>query len=96
MELISIDSVDPDELVSIINPTADDFTLEVVDIHSKTRDMITYTVKARESLKLPRYAADHVAERLVQRMESKKSGVLTQAYHNMLLGQIRMYEVKEP
>jgi len=90
-----LNTTDPDELVSIINPSANDFTLEVVDIHSKTRDIITYTVKARESLKLPRYAANHVSERLAQRMESKKTGVLTQAYHKLLLGQIRMYEWEE-
>lgn len=81
----------PDEIVSIINPTANDFTLKVVDIHHKGQ-MIPYTVKARESLKLPRYAADHVSERLAQKMESRKSGVLTQAYHQQLLSQIRMYQ----
>ncbi len=95
MELIPTDKVYPDELVSIINPTADDFTLDVVDIHSKTREKISYTIKARQSLQLPRYAADCIAERLAQRMESKKSGVLTQSYHEMLLKQIKMYEVKE-
>lgn len=87
--------IDPDEIVSIINPTANDFSLDVVDIHSKTRDKITYTVKSRESLKLPRYAANHVSEHLAQRMESKKSGVLTQAYHKELLKQIRMYDWEE-
>jgi hypothetical protein len=86
--------INPDEEVSIINPTADDFSLEVTDIHHKG-DTITYTVKARESLKLPRYAADHVSERLAQKMESRKSGVLTQAYHQQLLGQIRMYKEDE-
>lgn len=89
-----LNKTDPDELVSIINPSADDFTLEVVDIHTKDT-MIPYTVKARESLKLPRYAANHVSERLAQRMESRKSGVLTQAYHKSLLNQIRMYANEE-
>lgn len=84
----------PDELVSILNPTADDFSLEVVDIHNKN-NLVKYTVKSRESLELPRYAADHVAERLAQRMESKRSGVLTEAYHKLLLDSIRMYEVVE-
>lgn len=89
-----IDSVDPDELVSIVNPSANDFSLEVTDIHNKGA-FITYIVKARESLELPRYAADHVSERLAQQMESRRSGVLTQAYHKLLLDQIRMYETKE-
>lgn len=86
---------DPEELVNIINPTANDFTYEVADIHSKTREKISYTIKSRESLKLPRYAADLVSEHLAQRMESKKTGVLTSEYHRMLLGQIRMYEWEE-
>lgn len=90
-----LDKTDPDELVSIINPSADDFTLEVVDIHTKG-NFIPYTVKSRESLSLPRYAANHVSERLAQRMESEKSGVLTQEHHKKLLDTIRMYEVKEP
>lgn len=85
---------DPDEEVSIINPSANDFSLDVVDIHHKG-ETITYTVKSRESLKLPRYAAECVAERLAQRMESRKTGVLTQAYHKMLLTQIKMYPVEE-
>lgn len=85
---------DPDELVSIMNPTADDFTLEVVNIHNKD-EMISYTVKSRESLKLPRYAANLVSERLAQRMEGKTSGVHTQAYHKSLLDSIRMYATEE-
>lgn len=85
---------DPDEMVIIINPSANDFSLEVVDIHHKGK-MNTYTVKSRQSLKLPRYAAECVAERLAQRMESRKTGVLTQAYHKMLLTQIKMYPVDE-
>lgn len=89
-----IDKVDVDELVSIVNPSAHDFSLEVTDIHHKGA-FITYTVKARESLKLPRYAANVVSERLAQQMESKKSGVLTPIYHQLMLDQIRMYEVKE-
>ncbi len=89
-----IDSFDPDEEVIIINPSSDDFSLEVIDIQHKG-ETILYTVKARESLKLPRYAADHVSERLAQRMESRKSGVLTQAYHKQLLNQIRMYTAEE-
>jgi len=85
---------DPDELVNIINPSADDFTLDVADIHNKN-SLIKYTVKSREKLELPRYAADLVSERLAQRMESRKAGVLTQAYHKELLGQIRMYYWEE-
>lgn len=84
----------PDEIVSVVNPTADDFSLKVVDIHNKG-EFITYTVKARESLTLPRYAANHVSERLAQNMENKISGVLTQANHKKFLDSIRMYEVKE-
>lgn len=89
-----IDSIDPDELVSIMNLSADDFSLEVTDIHNKG-EFITYTVKSRESLKLPRYAADSVSERLAQRMESKRPGVITQAYHKSLLDSIRMYKAEE-
>lgn len=84
---------DPDEEVVIINPSSDDFSLDVIDIHGGS--MITYAVKARESLKLPRYAADHVSERLAQRMENRKTGVITQAYHKQLLDSIRMYETIE-
>jgi hypothetical protein len=90
-----VNKINPDEIVSIINPSSFDFTLKVVDIHNKG-EMIEYTVKARESLKLPRYAADHVAERLAQRIENKKSGVLTQAYHKSLLNEIKMYDTIEP
>lgn len=86
---------DPHELVIILNPTKDDFSLSVVNIDNKNREQIPYTIKARESLKLPRYAADLVSERLAQRMESTKAGVLTQEYHKALLKQIRMYEYEE-
>lgn len=85
---------DPDEMVSIINPSAHDFSLEVVDIHTKNT-MIPYTVKSRESLKLPRYAADCASERLAQRMASRKSGVLTLANHEQLLDTIRTYEWRD-
>ncbi len=85
---------DPDEEVSIVNPLPDDFSLDVVDIHNKG-ETITYTVKSRESLKLPRYAANCVSERLAQRMESEKKGVLTQAHHRELLDSIRLYTIKE-
>lgn len=88
-------SDDPDELVSIINPSANDFTFDVANIHSNTRAKIAYTVKARESLKLPRYAANLVSEHLAQKLESRKTGVLTQAYHRKLLHQIRMYSYEE-
>ena len=90
-----LEKVAPDEIVAIINPSASDFTLEVSDIHHKGK-MISYTVRSRESLKLPRYAAHHVSERLAQKMENKKSGVITQQYHKLLLDQIRMYETIEP
>lgn len=83
--------LDPDEPVSIINPSANDFTLEVADIHNKGQK-ISYTVKSRESLKLPRYAANLVSERLAQIIGNRQTGVQTQAYHNLLLDSIRMYE----
>lgn len=85
------EDINPDEIVAIINPTAYDFSLEVVDIHHKGKS-ITYVVKSRESLRLPRYAAQHVSERLAQRIEGNKQGVLTQDNHHKLLAQIRMYE----
>ena len=86
---------DPDELVSILNPSPDDFMLNVVDIHNHDQK-IQYIVKSRQSLMLPRYAANHVSERLAQKMESKKTGVLTQEYHKKLLDSIRMYDTIEP
>lgn len=89
-----LNKTDPDELVSIVNPSSHDFSIKVTNIHNKG-EVIEYTVKSREKLELPRYAADNVSERLAQRMESNKSGVLTQAYHKELLDQIRQYEVKE-
>ena len=85
---------DPDELVSILNPSPDDFKLNVVDIHNHDQK-IQYVVRSRESLRLPRYAANHVSERLAQHMENNKTGVVTIAYHEKLLASIRMYETIE-
>lgn len=86
---------DPEEIVAIVNPTSDDFDYGVVDIHDKERNKISYTIKARESLKLPRYAANIVSEHLAQLMESRKSGVITKEYHQKILEQIRMYSYEE-
>jgi hypothetical protein len=82
---------DPDEAVVILNPSANDFTLDVVD-KNNPKQKIQYIVNSRESLKLPRYAANCVSERLAQQMESKKTGVITQAYHEVLLNMIRLYK----
>jgi hypothetical protein len=78
-----------DELVSIVNPTAHDFTCTVVN---RKDEPIEYTIYSRESLTLPRYAAEHVANKLKDRMLAEYTGVITQAIQEEKLKLIKLYE----
>jgi hypothetical protein len=84
-----LDGLDLNKPVSIINPSAEDFSMTVVD---KKGQKIEYTVKSRESLQLPYYAAQHVSRKLMGKILSKKTGVVTRKMKEDTLKQIRMYE----
>lgn len=86
-----LDSLKLNELVSIVNPSPHDFTATIVD---NDNNKIEYTVKSRQSLKLERYAADHMSNKLCERILSdNKKAVITQGLREEMIKSIRMYEV---
>jgi len=90
MLLKPIDSKNPDEIVSIVNPTSQDFTCA----HDTNEDgiPIEYTVKSRQGGQFARVVADHIAHQLMQEIVGQKVGVITQEFIDKTLSDIKLYE----
>jgi len=61
--------------IYIFNPTSDDFT-HTYDV-SGTGSPVPFTIGSRESIKLPKRIADHLAKHLRNRIVGKMPGVIT-------------------
>ncbi len=83
-----LDTQNLDELVTIVNPSPHDYTCTVVDNDNTPHE---YTVKSRESLELPRYAAEHVSRKLCKKMLASTKSAITQALQEKTLKNIRCY-----
>ena len=77
------------DMVGIINPTSHDFICQ----HDSNADgsPVTYTIKSKQGLKLKRYIADHVSQKLCTQILSEYRGVVTQKMLDYTLSTIRLY-----
>ena len=78
------------EMVGIINPSSHDFTC-THDSNSNGKP-ITYTIKSREGLRLKRYIADHVSQKLCTQILSNNEKPVSEQLFNDTLKTIRLYE----
>ena len=77
------------DMVGIINPTSHDFTCQ----HDSNADgsPVTYTIKSKQGLKLKRYIADHISQKLCTQILSEYRGVVSQELIDRTLKNIRLY-----
>jgi hypothetical protein len=77
------------EIVGIVNPSSHDFTCQ----HDSNSDKkpITYTIKSGEGLRIKRYIADHISQKLCTKILSNHNGLVSQELFDATLKTIRLY-----